>query len=409
MAEKIAERSLKVLQTNKTFFGTITNTLTKLLIPTKVGINSLLILTKRNNILKAFENYTDENNNDETNKKEELLKKYEDMYGLYLEAIDKYVMDSVYKKVKNDTATNFEKNALSEYYNIVHLKETQYLEYKYRKQKYLLELDYQTINMQNKEKTLNRYKKFYSNKMESLYKGILKNYSIQLADNVGGEERKNQTFEKIFSTLEEYIVEILPIKMEIDHENSYKEIIEEYDKFSGFLAGKLDERDIIEKKLVLLGISRKLFTHSLPLIVAEQCYNKLLDDTRELIVNAKINKKKNSAYEMLITLIEDYNIKLLSTKIYWDKPQQRDAYKKFWEEYKNIEQEKEKDQGKALKQKEILFVKNDLKLVAKQEEKYAKIIKFYKEKLVELGAMKNIKNICKTLKHRYVKRKQVVV
>lgn len=409
MAEKIAERSLKVLQTNKTFFGTITNTLTKLLIPTKVGINSLLILTKRNNILKAFENYTDENNNDETNKKEELLKKYEDMYGLYLEAIDKYVMDSVYKKVKNDTATNFEKNALSEYYNIVHLKETQYLEYKYRKQKYLLELDYQTINMQNKEKTLNRYKKFYSNKMESLYKGILKNYSIQLADNVGGEERKNQTFEKIFSTLEEYIVEILPIKMEIDHENSYKEIIEEYDKFSGFLAGKLDERDIIEKKLVLLGISRKLFTHSLPLIVAEQCYNKLLDDTRELIVNAKINKKKNSAYEMLITLIEDYNIKLLSTKIYWDKPQQRDAYKKFWEEYKNIEQEKETDQGKALKQKEILFVKNDLKLVAKQEEKYAKIIKFYKEKLVELGAMKNIKNACKTLKHRYVKRKQVVV
>ncbi len=409
MAEKIAERSLKVLQTNKTFFGTITNTITKLLIPTKVGINSLLILTKRNNILKAFENYTDENNNDETNKKEELLKKYEDMYGLYLEAIDKYVMDSVYKKVKNDTATNFEKNALSEYYNIVHLKETQYLEYKYRKQKYLLELDYQTINMQNKEKALNRYKKFYACKMEGLYKGILKNYSIQLADNVGGEERKNQTFEKIFSTLEEYIVEILPIKMEIDHENSYKEIIEEYDKFSGFLAGKLDERDIIEKKLVLLGISRKLFTHSLPLIVAEQCYNKLLDDTRELIVNAKINKKKNSAYEMLIALIEDYNIKLLSTKIYWDKPQQREAYKKFWDEYNNIKKDQEKDQGKALKQKEILFVKNDLKLVAKQEEKYAQIIKFYKEKLVELGAMKSVKNTCKTLKHKYIKRKQVAV
>lgn len=409
MAEKMANRSLRVLQTNKTFFGTITNTLTKLLIPTKVGLNSILILTKRNNILKAFDNYTDENNNDETNKKEILLKKYEDMYGLYLEAIDKYVMDSIYKKVKNDTATNFEKNALSEYYNIVHLKETQYLEYKYRKQKYLLELDYQTINMQNKEKALNRYKKFYSCKMETLYKGILKNYSIQLADNVGGEERKNQIFEKIFSTLEEYIVEILPIKMEIDHENSYKEIIEEYDKFSGFLAGKLDERDVIEKKLVLLGISRKLFTHSLPLIVAEQCYNKLLDDTRLLIVNAKINKKKNSAYEMLITLIEDYNIKLLSTKIYWDKPQQRDAYKRFWEEYKNIEQEKEKDQEKALKQKEILFIKNDLKLVAKQEEKYAQIIKFYKEKLVELGAIKNLRSSCKTLEHRYIKRKQVVV
>ena len=139
----MTQRGLRVLEENKTFFGKITNTITKLLIPTKVGINGLLILAKRNNVLKAFENYIDEENEDETNKKEILLKKYEDMYGLYLESIDKYVMDSIYKKVKNDTATVFEKNALSQYYNVIHLKESQYLEYKYRKQKYLLELDYE--------------------------------------------------------------------------------------------------------------------------------------------------------------------------------------------------------------------------------------------------------------------------
>ena len=67
------------------------------------------------------------------------------MYALYLESIDKYIMDSIYKKVKNDSATSFEKNALSQYYNVIHLKEKQYLEYKYRKQKYLLELDYESI------------------------------------------------------------------------------------------------------------------------------------------------------------------------------------------------------------------------------------------------------------------------
>lgn len=403
----MAERGLRVLEENKTFFGKITNTITKLLIPTKVGINGLLILTKRNNVLKAFENYIDEDNNDETNKKELLQKKYEDMYALYLESIDKYVMDSIYKKVKNDTATPFEKNALSQYYNVIHLKETQYLEYKYRKQKYLLELDYESILTQNKDKTVRRYKKFYASKMETLYKGILKNYSIQLADNTGGEDRKNQIYENIFSTLEEYISTILPIKMEIDEENSYKEILEEYDKFNTFLAGKLDERDIIEKKLVLLGISRKLFTHSLPLIVAEQCYIKLLKDTRNLIVNAKTNKKKNSAYEMLINLIEDYNIKLLSTKIYWDKPQAREEYKKFWEEYNKIEKLKDKEPESYLKQKEILFVKNDLKALSKQEKKYEKIIKFYKEKLVELGVMKNIKNSCKTLGQKCTKKKTV--
>lgn len=404
----MAERGLRVLEADKTFFGKITNTITKLLIPTRVGINGLLILTKRNNVLKAYENYTDENNNDETNKKEILLKKYEDMYALYLESIDKYVMDSIYKKVKNNTASDFERNALSQYYNVVHLKETQYIEYKYRKQKYLLELDYESVLSQNKEKILKRYQKFYSDKMESLYKAILKNYSIQLADNMGGTEKKDKIYENIFATLEEYICNILPIKLQVDDEKSYKEILKEYDKFNTFLAGKLDERDIIEKKAVLLGISRKLFTHSLPLIVAEQCYIKLLKDTRNLIINAKNDKKKNNAYEMLLNLIEDYNIKLLSTKIYWDKPQKREEYKKFWEEYNKIQKLESSDHGEYLKQKEILFIKNDLKALNEKQEKYVEIIKFHKGKLVELGEMRNIRNAYKTLNKTYTKKKLVI-
>lgn len=404
----MAERGLRVLQADKNFFGKITNTITKLLIPTKVGINGLLIMAKRNNVLKAYENYIDDENNDETNKREILLKKYEDMYGLYLESIDKYVMDSIYKKVKNDTATSFEKNALSQYYNVIHLKETQYLEYKHRKQKYLLELDYETVLRQNKEKQIKRYQDFYTSKMESLYKGILKNYSIQLADNVGGKERKNEIYENIFSTLEEYITSILPIRLQIDNNKTYKEIIDEYEKFNVFLSGKLDERDIIEKKLTLLGISRKLFTHSLPLIVAEQCYIKLLKDTRDLIVNAKTSKKRISAYEILITIIEDYNIKLLSTKIYWDKPIQRENYKKFWEEYNALAELKNSEPEEYEKKKEILFIRNDLKALEINSEKYKEIIKFYKEKLVELGVMRKLKNSCKTLQQKCTKKGTVV-
>ena len=403
----MAERGLRVLEQEKTFFGKITGTITKLLIPTKVGINGLLIHAKRSNMLKAFENYVDENNNDETNKKELLLKKYEDMFALYLESIDKYIMDSIYKKVKNDTATSFEKNALSKYYGVVHLKETQYMEYKYRKQKYLLELDYESLQTQNKEKLLNRYKVFYVNKMETLYKGILKNYSIQLADQVASKQRRNEIYENIFQALDEYISSILPIKMEVEGEETYKEILSQYDKFNVFLAGKLDARDIIEKKLVLLGISRKLFTHSLPLIVAEQCYIRLLKDTRTLILEAKTTKKKNSAYEMLINLIEDYNVRLLSTKIYWDKPKQREEYKKFWTEFKEITKIKETNQDEYLKQKEILFIRNDLKAVCAKPEKYDKIIKFYRQKLVELGVMKNLKNSCKTLNQKCRKKKHV--
>ena len=144
------QRSLKVLDTNKTFFTKISTTISKLLIPTKVGINGLLISMKRNNVLKAYEMYTENKENDDGAKKEQAMQKYEEAYSLYLEAIDKYIMDSVYKKVKSGAASSFESEALSKYYTIVHLKDEEYVEYKHRKQKYLLELDYDTVVSFNK-------------------------------------------------------------------------------------------------------------------------------------------------------------------------------------------------------------------------------------------------------------------
>ena len=99
--ENMEQKSLRVLDTNKTFFSKITSTITKMMIPTKVSINSMMISMKRNNLIKVYSNYSlavEENN---IEKKEELLKKYEETYSLYLEAIDKYIIDSVYKKVKN--------------------------------------------------------------------------------------------------------------------------------------------------------------------------------------------------------------------------------------------------------------------------------------------------------------------
>ena len=168
------ERSLRITGAETTFFNKITKTLTKMLIPTRIGINSMLISIKRNSLLKAFENYKAENTNYD---KEELEKKYESSYEAYLDSLDKYVMDSIYKKVRNGTASDFEKNAMSKYYEITSLKENEYIEYKYRKQKYLLELDNENIRATAKEKLVERYNKFYIAKMDSLYKSILKNFS----------------------------------------------------------------------------------------------------------------------------------------------------------------------------------------------------------------------------------------
>ena len=70
-----------------------------------------------------------------------------------------------YKKVKNDIATNFEKEALAKYYFIVSLKKDNYLEYKYKKQEYLLQIDYETASNIKKETLLKTYKQFYVSKM----------------------------------------------------------------------------------------------------------------------------------------------------------------------------------------------------------------------------------------------------
>lgn len=400
----MGQKELKVANTDKTFFTKITNTISKLLIPTKVGINSMLITIKRNNLLKNYELYTQLKKDELPEKKEAVSKKYEETYSLYLESIDKNIMDSIYKKVKNNTATEFEKNALSSYYEVTHIKETEYLEYKYKKQLYLINLDYETIKNMEKSKTRTRFEKFYCSKMESSYKGLLKHYSVQLADNLSYKD-KSIIYDKIFTNLEEYITNILPIKMKYDEENIYKEILNEYDKFSRFTVGKLDQKEFIEKKMILLGISRQLFTHSLPLIVAEQCYIKLLKDTRSLIVDTKVMQKRAAAYDILIELIEDYNVRLLSTKIYWDKPTDREEYKKFWEEYKQIQKIKEEDIEIYNRKKEILFIKNDLKKLNASKRDYSKIIKFYKNRLVKLGVMRQFKDHAITSEEDYTKKK----
>ena len=393
------EKSLRVVGTDKTFINKLTNTLTKLLIPTQIGINGVRISIKRNALLKAYEATQDEEN--ASSKKEELEKKYEDTYTAYLEALDKYVLDTIYKKVKNETATSFESEALSQYYGIVSLKDREYTEYKYRKQKYLLEIDNETVNNSGKPKLIEKYKKFYISKQDTLYKGILKNYSIKLADNTNVyDSTREWIYVKIFNSLEDYIKNILPLKIS---DPKLESIVKEYERYERFSVGKLDTRDNIEKNMILLGISRNLFTHSLPLVVAEQCYMKLLKDARCLVQDTKIAAKREKAYSMLLNLIEDYNVRLLSTKVYWDNPKDREKFKKFYDKYKEIEKLKETDFIEYVKQKEILFVKDDMKKLAQEKTDYSRLIKYYKRKLVDYGVMKEIR-IAKTEKAKYIRK-----
>jgi len=234
--------------------------------------------------------------------------------------------------------------------------------------------------------------------MDSLYKSILKNYSIKLADTTNAyDSSKEWIYTKIFYTLEEYIENILSLKVE-NYDEEFKGIKDDYERFQSFTVGKLDTRDNIEKNMILLGISRKLFTHSIPLIVAEQCYEKLLKDARILVQDTKIANKREKAYNMLINLIEDYNVRLLSTKVFWEDLSKRDEYKKFWDKYQKIAKLKETDFIEYVKQKEILFIKDDLKKIHDENNKvdYSKLEVYYKRKLLDYGQIKEIKNSYKS-------------
>ena len=382
------ETSLKITGANNSFLNRVTNTLSKILIPTKVGINGMLIAVKRNSMLKAFEKFTAEDD------KELFEKKYDEAYEAYLEALDKYVMDSIYKKVKNNTATDFEKDALSKYYGVISLKENEYVEYKFRKQKFLLELDNETVKSSGKEKIVEKYNKFYIEKMDWLYKGILKNYSIKLADSTSKyDATKELIYIKIFNTLKEYIENIFVLKLEIDQKQEkpkYEELRKDYEEYEAFQVGKLDQRDHIEKNMLLLGISRKLFTHSLPLTVAEQCYMKLLKDARCLVQDTKLSVRREKAYSMLMNLIEDYNVKLLSTKVYWENSNQREEFKNFWSKFQKIVKYKDVNFLEYVKQKEVLFIKDDIKKIKEEKFDHTQLIKYYKRKLVDYDAMKEI-------------------
>ena len=387
------EKSLKVYDTRKTFFARLGSTVSKIFTPTKVGLNNFLVNIKRNSMVKNYKNLLV----CKEDKKEAIEKKFEDYYTLYLEAIDELLIETIYKKVVMDTASDFEKDALSKYYNIIHLKENDEIEYKYKKQQYLLNLDYSSLKDSGKEKHLEDFTKVYLYEMEQLYKGLLKHYSIILPEQKLPANKEN-VYNKIFDTLEEYVLNIVPLKDIKD-----EDLIKECSLFETYEVGKLDQVDILEKRLILLSISRKLFVHSLPLIVAEKCYIKLLKDTRSLIVDTKIARKRENAYQLLLKLIEQYNEKLLAVKIYWNNNDEKTEYNKLANKYKDLEKIKEENMHDYDIKKQILFIREDMKALSKYNDKYYRIIKFYKGRLVKLGDMRQIKSF-KTGKYKIVKR-----
>ena len=273
--EQAKSKTLKIITTNTNFIGRVATTIRNILVPTKIGMNSFLISMKRRAYIKADKILEKVKEVPSKSQREEAERKYNIAYEEYLEAIDKYIMDSIYAKVRTDRATKIEKKALADYYKINTNKSEQYEEYKNKKQLFLLSLDYKVLKASGK-KIDEKYEELYAIKETKIYRNLLKNYSVRLADNrLISNEKKNGIYMEIFRSLAEYVKEILPLEMKHSKVNKYSKIQPEIDKYNSYL-GKLDEKDNLERTIILLNLSRTLFTHSLPMPVIEECFRKII-------------------------------------------------------------------------------------------------------------------------------------
>ena len=377
-------KSLKVVSTNGNFFGKVAGAIRNILVPTRIGINSFYISRKRHQYIKM----TNELNKAKQNlssKREEIEKRYNTSYNEYLESVDRYIMDSIYAKVNTQKATNTEKKALSEYYKISVNKNEQYDEYRYRKQIFLLELDY-LLQKESNKKIDTRYEEIYCEKMSQVYRKLLKDYSIRLIDTTTVNESAKQTvYLQIFKTLKKYVNTVLPLELEYSKTNKYASITNTLEKYKGY-TGKLDEKEALEKNLILLELSRVLFTHSLPLSTTEECYLKLIKDTEKLILKNKNEEKRIKYVEMIKVIIEHLFENILNNKIYWENPKVKKYTLNFWKKYK-----KEKNKNNRT----IMIIIYQLNKLYKEKLKKEKELRKYYNKLLHQLGTKYITGVSK--------------
>jgi len=399
----MAENNLIVSENNNLFEKAIKN-LQKVRFLSNKSFANLVVKVRRRKLALIYEKHMNLSVIVDSNKKESIDNKYNKTYESYLQTLNKYIVDNVYPRVIKGNASYDENKLIEEYLKINGLKESNHVEYKYKRQRFLLNLDLCSVIKLEDLYIIEMFKRMYVEKMDVVYRAIIKNCAIQLIEDLKNEK----IYKNIFNELEEYLTQILKFKIELDYEkkNDYKVMVQtskSLEKYK-FETENTDKLKFIEKNMMILNISRNLFEYSLPIIAAEQCYIKLIKDVRKYIVETDSFNKKNEAYELLITLIESYNIQLLAKKVYWNDCRIREEYDKFWKQYQRIAKLENIEYEEYKRQKESLFIYYDLKILNKiKTDKFNGIKQFYRIKLKELKGLRKIRNKWVTLSGKYIK------
>lgn len=398
----MAEVQLKLVKrTDDGVFGKAINNLNKMLYSPSGSFFNIAINSKRNSVVKSFllsesyEKLTSEK------KRNHLMDKYEKTYDLYLEMLERYVTETIYNKAKKKVTSLKENKLLSSYYEVISLKSIDFVEYKYRRQTLLLEMDWDIIVATKQNAFVEKYKKFYLSVVSQLYKSLMRHYAVNLTD---ATKDKQQTYSHIYNLIEDYIKKVLPYEEETETNKRIMEIyknqiitIDTYNKKS---------YSEIKRSVLLLEISKFIFVYSLPMVALDQCYQELIESARIAVMNTFLDADKFEVYQLLLDLLESYNVNVLSKKIYWDTDLEKEEYIKFFNKYTEFKKLERIDYAEYIRLREVHFIMNDLSKI-KGDKKFEELRKYYRERMIQQKGFKRLKNSHGTKKGNWRTRRRV--
>lgn len=256
--------SLELYKPNNSALNRFSKLFSKIQKKQKNGINSINVNLRRNSMTKKYNAWLDDEKNED---------KFIKAYNLYIEALNDYMMNKIYKKVKMECANDYEKKILSEYYYVLKLKEELYDEYKLRKEKYLMNLDYENILSDEKK----------SKDAQSLYKCNI-NYIYRNLLHLYDDKSENEKYEYYIKIIQEYNDDKL-VKFILNEKNIEPYECENEENDETYNMAKSN----IKRYTILLNISEAIFKE-----IAKDDFinyvNKLIKKEEEKLKN--INKRK---------------------------------------------------------------------------------------------------------------------
>lgn len=388
-------------RTDEGFLGKALSNIGKAVYSSGSSLYTLVIATKRSSLIKHFTAYKTSMQIADEKKRNAVVTKYEKTYENYLNTLERYITETIYTKMQKRASNLEEEKIMAAYYEINALKGIDHVEYKKRLEMLLLNMEWNAISATKSGKFLEKYKEFYLHNMEELYKASMRHAAVILANAKEGDQDK---YEKIYKLVEDYIKNILPL-LEETKEN--KQVLDDYKRHVLTLDSfAKKDYNLLRRRLSLLGFARILFVYSLPTVAAEQCYLEIISSARTSLSNYFTEADKFEAYQLLLDAIEEYNDNVLVLKSYWNSVEEEAEHKKFQEKWSELKKLARIDYDDFKKQREVLFIRKDLKEMKKLKLKLDEVRRYYRERMLQLNALRRLPNRCRVKAGKWLARRR---